>query len=216
MRSRILALSLAAVLVAGTFTGCASPRHAQYTSVGAGIGAVTGGILGGVMGSLSGREAEGVIIGSILGGLMGASIGDAEYHQERSEEAAREQYAYEPERSRRDLLRIENVYTEPRVVSPGESMNMTVEYTLLTRYNSGAVVHEVREIRKDGDLIGRPESTVQRTGGTWASTVPITIPENAETGKYTITYIVETDEAGDVREATFDVEYGRGGGQWRR
>jgi hypothetical protein len=216
MKGRLLALSLVAVLISGALIGCAGPRHAQYTSTGAGIGAITGGILGGVMGSLSGREAEGVIIGSLLGGLYGAAIGDAEYHQQRSEEAASERYGYEQERARRDLLRIENVYAEPRVVTPGEKLEMTVEYTLLTRWSTGTVVHEVREIRMDGEMIGRPETTVQRTGGTWVSTVPITVPENAESGTYTLTCIVETDEAGDVRETTFEVEFGRGGGSWRR
>jgi len=216
MKGRLIALSLVAILLSGTLAGCASQKHAQYTTTGAGIGAITGGILGGVLGSLSGREAEGVVIGSILGGLMGASIGDAEYHQQRSEEAASEYYGYEPERGRRDLVRIESVYAEPRVVAPGETLDMTIEYTLLTQWGSGTLVHEVREIRVNGDVIGRPEHTIQRKGGTWVSTVPITVPSDAESGIYKLTAIVETDEAGDVRDTTFEVESGRGSGRWRR
>jgi len=216
MRMRALSLVFIAVLVGGTVAGCAGPRHARYTATGAGIGAVTGGILGGVIGSMSGRSAEGVVIGSILGGLMGASVGDAEYHQQRSEEAASKYYDYDPERGRRDLVRIESVYAEPSVVAPGETVDLNIEYTILTRWRSGTEVHEVREIKMNGDTIGRPETTVVRTGGTWVSTVPMTVPSNAETGTYKLTAIVETDEAGDVRDTTFHVARGKGEGRWRR
>jgi len=213
MKTRVLAVIAAAVLLAGGLTGCASERHAQYTATGAGIGAVTGGILGGVLGSMSGRTAEGVVIGSILGGAMGASVGSAEYHQQRSYEAAASEYSYDRERARRDLVRIEEADVSPRIARPGEEVSISVTYTMLTRWKSGTQVHEVREIRREGELVGRPEVTVNRDGGTWTSTIPVRLPESAEPGTYVVTNIIETEDAGDVRETTFRVEPG---GKWRR
>jgi len=212
MKRTATALLLSVLLVTGT-AGCASQRHARYTATGAGIGAVTGGILGGVIGSMSGRSAEGVVIGSILGGLMGASVGSAEYHQQRTYEAAAEHYSYDREKARRDLVRIEDASSDPRVVHPGEEITLSVTYTVLSRWRSGTEVHEVREIKKEGDLVGRPEVTVNRQGGTWSSSIPIRLPDDAQPGTYVVTNIIETEDAGDVRESTFRVE---SGGRWRR
>lgn len=213
MRRTALTLTLAAVMAVGGLTGCSSERHAQYTATGAGIGAVTGGILGGVLGSMSGRSAEGVVIGSIMGGLMGASVGDARYQQDRSAEDAANVYAYRGERATRDLVRIEDISATPNVAMPGDEVRLSVRYTMLTRWPSGQLVHEVREVRKEGELVARPEVTVSRQGGTWESTIPLRLPENAEPGTYTVNVIIETDDAGDVRETTFRVEPGS---RWRR
>jgi uncharacterized protein YcfJ len=213
MKRTATALLLSVLLISSGMAGCASQKHARYTATGAGIGAVTGGILGGVIGSMSGRSAEGVVIGSILGGLMGASVGDAQYQQQRSYEAAAEHYDYNREKARRDLVRIEDASSNPKVVHPGEEVTLSVTYTVLSRWKDNAEVHEVREIRKEGDLIGRPEVTVERQGGTWSSSMPIRLPDNAEAGTYVVTNIVETEDAGDVRESTFRVEPG---GSWRR
>jgi len=212
MKRTATALLLSVFLVAG-MAGCASQKHARYTATGAGIGAVTGGILGGVIGSMSGRSAEGVVIGSILGGLMGASVGSAEYHQQRTYEAAAEHYSYDRETARRDLVRIEDASSNPRVAHAGQEVTLSVTYTMLSRWRSGTEVHEVREIRKEGDLVARPEVTISRQGGTWSSSIPIRLPDNAEPGTYVVTNIVETEDAGDVRESTFRVEPG---GRWRR
>ena len=205
MKRQIISLMLGMVLVVGGL-GCATEQQTQYTATGAGIGAVGGGVLGGVIGSMSGHTGEGIVIGAILGGLTGAAIGNAEYHQERSEQAAAQQYAYNYDRSRHDMVKIENVSISPRYARPGDEVNVSVTYTLLGRPGEVMEVHEVREIRHEGQLLGKPEVTSGRGGGTWASSVPITLPRDAEPGTYVINTIVETRDAGDSREATFTVE----------
>jgi hypothetical protein len=205
MKRKIISLLLGTVLVVGGL-GCATERQSQYTSTGAGVGAVSGGILGGVIGSMSGRTGEGIVIGALLGGLTGAAIGNAEYHQERSEEAAAQRYSYNYEESRRDLLRLEDVTVTPKVVYPGQEINLSATFTLLTHSGGRREVHEVREIRYEGKLIGKPETTSVRNGGTWASSVPITLPSNAEPGTYVVTTIIETSTMSDTRESTFRVE----------
>ena len=93
MKSRVMAFAAAIIILVGA-AGCATEREAQYTATGAGIGAVTGALLGAALGSLTGDAGQGAVIGSVFGGLAGASIGNSEYHQQRSEEAAAEYYAY--------------------------------------------------------------------------------------------------------------------------
>ena len=212
MKKRALAIFAAVILFAG-IAGCATEQESQYTATGAGVGAVTGGILGGVIGSLSGHAGEGVVIGSLFGGLAGASVGNNEYHLQRSEEAAAQRYAYNYDSERRDLLRIEDAVTSPKVVYPGEDVNLSMTYTILTPYHHDQLVHEVREVRYKGRVIGRPEVTTRRPGGTWASSIPLRIPPDAETGTYKVRMVVETDNAGDTRETSFVVG---SASQWRR
>lgn len=40
-------------------------------------------------------------------------------------------------------------------------------------------VTEIREITHNGELVGKPEVPVERSGGTYASTVPLHLPPNA-------------------------------------
>ena len=212
MKSRVMAFAAAIIILVGA-SGCASEREAQYTTTGAGIGAVTGALLGAALGSLSGHAGQGAVIGSVFGGLAGASIGNNEYHQQRSEEAAAEYYAYNHQQAVRDLLRIEDASVSPRQASPGDEITMSATFTVLTPSRGSQLVHEVREVRHDGKLIGRPQFSSRREGGTWVSSMPIKLPMDAEPGVYTVTTIIETDNAGDTHETDFQV---LSGSQWRR
>lgn len=66
------ALLLAAVLGAGSLTGCASLNNQQKGAV---IGATTGGVVGGMIGRNNGSTAGGAIIGATVGGVAGSIIG---------------------------------------------------------------------------------------------------------------------------------------------
>jgi hypothetical protein len=212
MKSRVMAFAAAMIILVGA-AGCATEREAQYTSTGAGIGAVTGALLGAALGSLSGQAGQGAVVGSIFGGLAGASIGNNEYHQQRSEEAAAQYYGYNQQHAVRDLLRIEDVSVNPPQANPGDEVTLSATFTILAPSGKPQLVHEVREVRHDGKLIGRPQFTSRRDGGTWASSMPIKLPLDAEPGTYTVTTIVETDNAGDTRDTDFKVVSGN---QWRR
>ncbi len=205
MKRQIISLLVGMALVLGGL-GCATEQQSQYTATGAGVGAIGGGVLGGVIGSMSGHTGEGIVIGAILGGLTGAAVGNAEYHQERSEQAAAQQYAYNYDQTRRDLLKIESVSVRPKVARPGDEVNISVTYTILTRPGYRTEVREVREIRHEGQLIGKPETSSVRRGGTWDSDMPITLPRDAEPGTYVVNTIIQTGNAGDQRETSFTVE----------
>jgi len=212
MKSRAMEFAATILILVGA-AGCATEREAQYTTTGAGIGAVTGALLGAALGSLSGNAGQGAVIGSVFGGLAGASIGNNEYHMQRSEEAAAEYYAYNQQHAVRDLLRIEDTSVNPPQANPGDEVALSATFTILAPSGRPQLVHEVREVRHEGKLIGRPQFTSRRAGGTWVSSMPLTLPLDAEPGTYTVTTIVETDNAGDTREADFKV---LGGSQWRR
>lgn len=212
MKSRVMAFAAALIILAGS-AGCATEREAQYTTTGAGIGAITGALIGAALGSLTGHAGQGAVIGSVFGGLAGASIGNNEYHMQRSEEAASQYYAYNHQEAVRDLLRIEDASVSPRQANPGDEVTMSATFTILTPSRGTQLVHEVREVRHNGKLIGRPQFTTRREGGTWVSSMPIKLPMDAEPGVYTVTTIVETDNAGDSRETDFKV---LNSSQWRR
>ena len=204
-----------AIAVAFTFTACATQNEGQYTATGAGIGAITGAVLGAALGSVGGHAGAGAVVGSVFGGLAGASIGNNEYHLQRSEELSAQQYSYNEARARSDFVRIKDAYATPKTVAPGDTVNLITTYTILTPYRRMALVHEVREVRDDsGKIIGRPEVTIRREGGTWTSSMPMTIPEDAHPGRYRVRAIVETDSAGDTRDFAFYV--GEPQGRWRR
>ena len=96
---------------------------------------------------------------------------------------------------------------------PLKQKSVTATFTVLTPSGGSRLVREVREVRKEGRLIGRPEITTRRNGGTWTSSMPVRIQPDAEYGTYVVTTVIETDNAGDVRESTFRVEPGS---QWKR
>ena len=122
-------------------------------------------------------------------------------------------YSYNEQEHRRDLLRIEDVSANPQRVLPGDKVDLNATYTLLTPGRRTEMVREVREVRFNGKVIGRPYITVKRGGGTWLSSVPLTIPPDAEPGVYVVTMVVETDSAGDTRDFTFRVD---NESRWRR
>ena len=200
------------LLLALTVSGCYTERQAQYTTTGAGVGAVTGGILGGILGGISGRPGEGMLVGSIFGGLAGASIGNNEYHLQRSEEDAASYYHYDRQEAQRDLIRVEDLTASPQTVRPGDDVNISATFTMLSPGKS-RLVHEVLEIKHDGRVIGKPETTIKRQGGTWVSSIPVRIPPEATPGTYTVTLVVESDTAGDARETSFIVGQDS---RWRR
>jgi hypothetical protein len=66
-------------------------------------------------------------------------------------------------------------------------------------------VTETREIKFGNDVVGKPQVTVQRAGGTYTSNVPLTLPQNAQTGTYTVTTTVQAGNSSDSRQSTFNV-----------
>ncbi len=159
-----------------------------------------------MIGAQSGHTGTGVVIGSLLGALAGAAIGHYAYDQNRTEEAAQQQYAYDYNQSKTNLVRIDDVFASPATVRPGGTLDLSTTYTVLGPRGATMEVIETREIRHAGELLGKPQVTVQRQGGTYTSRVPLMLPRSAQRGVYTVYATIQSGGSSDSREFTFIVQ----------
>ncbi|HZP20377.1 MAG TPA: hypothetical protein VFB16_09220 [Bauldia sp.] len=68
---RMIAISLALIVAAGSLSGCLDTRVGRATTKGAVIGGVAGGLIGG--------SAKGVLVGGLIGAGTGYVIGKTGY-----------------------------------------------------------------------------------------------------------------------------------------
>ncbi|MFO7785631.1 MAG: hypothetical protein R6V25_13450 [Desulfatiglandales bacterium] len=204
--------AVAMVMLVGfsTFTlvSCAGEGYQRHEGaiIGGGAGAATGGAAGGVIGAQSGHTGTGIVIGSLLGALAGAAIGHYAYDQNRTEAAAQQQYAYDYNQSKTNLVRIDDVFASPATVRAGGTVDLSTTYTVLGPQGATMEVIETREIRHAGELLGKPQVTVQRQGGTYTSRVPLTLPRRSQRGVYTVYATIQSGGSSDSREFTFIVQ----------
>lgn len=204
MRKSICAVVVGA-LVSALLYGCAGTTQAvrenPKTTIGAGTGVVGGAVVGGLIGG-----KRGAVIGGLLGGLTGGAIGHYLDQQEKSLAQASKDHAYSPSQGTR--LKIEKVRANPSVLGPGETVNINLTYAVLTpSADRQVLVKETREILANGSTVGRSSVEIGREGGTWRSTVPVTLPANAPPGNYRIVASVESTGGGkDIEETSFKVK----------
>ena len=205
---KIVAMAVLIGFSTFTLTGCASDQYQRNkgAAIGGGGGAVAGGTLGGMIGARSGQTATGVVIGGLLGALAGAAIGHYAYDQQRTEEAAQEEYGYSYDQSKANLVRIEKAVARPGAARRGDTIELLTTYTVLGPKGANMEVTEIREIRNEKrELTGRPRITVRRQGGTYTSRLPLTLPANAQRGTYIVYATVESGGSSDTKEFTFTV-----------
>jgi outer membrane lipoprotein SlyB len=200
-----IALGLCMMLVAVSAVGCSTVeetvRERPKTTVGAAAGVAGGALLGGLIF----KSATGAIVGGLLGGLAGGLIGNALENKEQDYETTAREYNYTSAQG--TVVRIERAEVEPSVVRRGERVNLITHYALLTPSpNQPTTVTERLEIRRAGELTGNPVHTVQRQGGTWASAIPLTLPQSARPGTYRVTTIVEAGDSQDSATTSFTVQ----------
>lgn len=201
---KVLCLWTALAFLAAVMSGCAGTTETVQrnpkTAIGAGAGAVGGAVIGGLVGG-----KRGAVVGGLLGALTGGAVGHYLDEQERGRAETNRQYGYSPAQGPR--LKIESVRANPAVLDPGETVNINVTYAVLTPTpETQVLVRETREILVNGARVGETSIEVSREGGTWRSTVPVTLPANAAPGNYRIVASVESRGGGkDVEETFFKV-----------
>jgi outer membrane lipoprotein SlyB len=169
------------------------------TATGAGVGGAGGAVIGGLAGS-----GTGAVIGSLAGVLAGGVIGNVLDRQERTRAASAETMAYSAEKG--NLVRIEEVSLNPQSIRPGETVNVNVQYVIITPSGRDPVrVREVRQIYYQGDLVGNPVVEVERLDGTYWSTLPIKLPVSAAPGLYAVVVGVEMNGTLDRWESRFNI-----------
>jgi methionine-rich copper-binding protein CopC len=201
---KILCSCVALVFLSTILPGCAgveqTAREHPKATVGAGTGVLGGAVVGGLIGG-----KRGAVIGGLLGGLAGGAVGHYLDQREKDLAQTSRDYGYSPGQGVR--LEIEAVRTNPDALDPGETVNINLTYAVLTpSADRQVLVKETREILANGALVGRTSIDVSRDGGTWRSTVPVTLPATAAPGNYRVVASVETpDGARDTGETSFRV-----------
>ena len=203
MYRKIISVAVILMFLTGIF-GCASiPEEHKGAATGAGIGAATGAIAGALLGS-KGAKTEMAVVGGLLGALAGGAIGHYAYDQKRTKEETAQKYNYKP--SEGTLIRIEDVSVSPSVAKPGDKVDMKMTYAVLgVAAGKELEISEIREIRYQGELYGKPEIQVSRDDGTYSSSIPLTLPKDAKKGKYSVTMTVKGVSASDSKEVSFQV-----------
>ena len=199
-----VALLLCLFLVAGGTLGCAAieeqvKAHPE-TALGAGIGTAAGLLTGGLIFG----NAAGTLVGGLLGGLTGGVIGNVIEARSYDRAATSQRYNYSSTQG--TVLRIEAVEAHPAQIRPGDTINLNVRFAVLAPNVQQTVqVSERRQIFFNGSAVGDSTLQVQRMGGTWTSSQPLTLPANAASGSYRVVMSVNGDGTGATQETTFTV-----------
>jgi len=184
-----------------SLVSCQTVQQNPGAATGTGIGAATGGVTG----ALIGREAGAVLLGGLLGALAGGAVGHYAYDIPRSGEETARVYEYDPAQG--TILRIENASTSPHVVYPGEIVNLRMTYAVLTPAPYEEVtVREIRQVTHHNELVGDPGVRIERTGGTYSSSISLQLPPNAERGTYAVRNIIESRHGSDTMVTYFRVD----------
>jgi hypothetical protein len=174
------------------------PEEHKGAAVGAAAGAAAGAIIGG-------SSTKGAVIGGLLGALIGGAIGHYAYDQRKSREETVKEHNYQSTQG--TLITIEKVDATPKKARSGETVDLQVTYAVLTPSAGDRVtITEIREITHNGKLVGRPEVMVDRSGGTFLTSVPLRLPAEAEKGTYQVKAMIQSERAKDSRESSFLVE----------
>ncbi|MBP7033911.1 MAG: glycine zipper 2TM domain-containing protein [Syntrophobacterales bacterium] len=199
MRNRAIVLLMVSVFL--IVTSCATiPEEHKGAAKGAGVGAAAGAVLGAVVGG----DTKSAVIGGLLGALVGGAIGHYYYDQSRTRTETADRYGYRPTQG--PLIRIEGASVEPQTAAPGGKVDMKLTYAVLTPAETTELtLVEKREIRHEGSLVGNPEITVVRKGGTYTSSIPLTLPADAKKGLYVVTSTVRSGQLSETIQSAFSV-----------
>ncbi|MDE2059940.1 MAG: hypothetical protein KGL31_01025 [candidate division NC10 bacterium] len=199
-----VALLLCLFLVVGGTFGCAAieeqvKAHPE-TSIGAGVGTAAGLLTGGLIFG----NATGTLLGGLVGGLTGGVIGNVMEARSQDRAATSQRYNYGPAQG--TMLKIEAVEAHPAQVRPGDIINLNMRFAVLTRNAQQTVqVSERRQILFNSSAVGDSTLQVQRMGGTWTSSQPLTLPANAASGSYRVIMSVKADGTEATQQTTFTV-----------
>lgn len=189
------------MLVVGILAaGCEYARTHKKTTTGAGVGAVAGAIGGALV-----DGGEGALVGAFIGALAGGAIGAYMDHQDKSAQETYEDYDYVPAEGTQ--LTVESVAADPDAVAPGDTVDLNVTYAVLTpRADDVVRVTETRQVTLRGQKVLEVAHEVLRPAGTFSSSQPLELPDDAEAGTYVVLITVQGDGQASSLTATFTVQ----------
>lgn len=204
MKKHIVGTLVLLALIVGLQSGCATlTEEHKGATTGAGIGAATGALAGAVLAG-DGSRTQGALIGGLAGALVGGVIGNYTVDQKRNAEDTTSRYGYQS--SAGILTRIESTSISPATIYPGDRVDLKATYALMApQTDTRIAVTEIREIRFNGELVGKPEVSATHIPGTYDSNVPLFLANDARRGTYQVITTIRTPESSDSRETSFTV-----------
>lgn len=204
MKKHIVGTLVMLTLVLGFLGGCETfTGEHKGAATGAGIGAATGAVAGAVLAG-EGSRTQGAIIGGLAGALVGGVIGNYTVDKKKDAEETANQYGYQS--SAGVQVRVESTSISPDNIYPGDRVDLKATYAVMAPRNDTRVaVTEIREIRFNGSLVGKPEVNATHIPGTYDSNVPLFLAKDARRGTYQVITTIRTQESSDSRETSFTV-----------
>ena len=212
MRQKMMAVALV-VIMGVALAGCMTPSgyyDPQASAAGGMVGgAATGAALGAIIGAATGNPGTGAWIGAASGAGVGALAGSI---YARDQNLARAQAApgapppgYNPAMG--NLVAIDQANVNPDRVQAGSQIMLTMNYRVMTPQNQPVAVQLVREIRKDGQLIGQPyQEPRQVRNGSYAARVAYILPPGVPPGGYVATFRIVSSVGTTEKSAYFSVQ----------
>lgn len=151
-------------------------------------------------------ETVAEVTGIFLGDWIGATAGPYRAVREAARAETTRKHGHGPGSG--ILLKIEAVSVEPSAVTAGDTVDLVMTYAVVPPGAQPSIdVTEKRLIdRRDDGMAGNPRVVASRAGGTYRSSLPVTLSLNAGTGPYRVIFIVEAAGASDRVEAVFAVK----------
>lgn len=175
---RTLAVILVVSIAGSQVSGCANMSKTQQ---GAGIGAAAGGAIGAAVAK---NSWAGLAIGAAIGALAGGLIGNYYDKQDATRAEAAKKYNYD---QKTDKLEVESATVAPQTVTPGGTIDSTVQYTTLAPNNAQQVkLTEARALVSGNESVDLGQREVTRAQGTYTSTAKVTVPKDLPKGNYTL------------------------------
>jgi len=201
----VLTLVMCLALVAGSVVGCAKSGETVREHPGAATGVAVGAAGGAAAGGLISQGATGAMVGGLVGGLAGGLIGNAT--DTKRQDMASTAGIYNYNAAQGTVVRIQDAEVEPSTVKPGGQVHLVTHYALLMpNPDEEVAIVERWHITRADQVVGTPVRTVQRQGGAWVSTLPVTLPPTAESGEYSAELTVEAVGQKDSESTNFTVK----------
>jgi hypothetical protein len=188
------------VVLAVLAAGCEYAETHKKTVTGAGIGAAAGAIGGGLY-----KGRKGMLVGAVVGALAGGAIGAYLDHRDKTAAETYGDYDYDPTNGTQ--LSVEAVSADPDVAKPGETVELRATYAVLTPRPDDVVrITETRQVTLNGEKVLDVPHEVLRPAGTFSSTQPLVLPDDAAAGTYEVLVTVQGAGQNSSQAATFRVE----------
>jgi len=204
MKLRIAALVTITTFILG-ISGCATiPEEHEGAAKGAGIGAATGALAGALLAG-EGSRTKGAILGGLAGALVGGVVGNYTVDKKKTATETANKYGYQP--SAGIVTRIETTSATPATVKAGDKVDLKATYAVMAPTpDTPVAITESHEIRLNNELVGNPSVNVSHPAGTYSSSIPLFLPQDAKKGTYKVITTISSASGKDSRETSFTVQ----------